>query len=205
MKFAERIRRIREDRAMDQKTLASKTGYSDTLISRIESGHELPGEEAAKKIFDALNVDRGTRLKLKGVLKKERQAKIKPSEQKYIDEFAKALSEILADLGMNATEFSEHTKRTYVTASYWLSGRLLPGGESLENEVVKFFRYKGVSERNIRRLKRAHLRTQIAKLLRLEYLDEKDKELIQGFINRTRKEKPTGEQRQREENKSKRS
>jgi len=54
--FGERLRRIREEKRMNQTDLAARTGFQPSAISHFESGRRSPSFDNLKKLADALAV-----------------------------------------------------------------------------------------------------------------------------------------------------
>ena len=54
--FADRLKKLREDRKISQRTLARETGLSPAIISRYESGERTPTEDVIYKIARYFNV-----------------------------------------------------------------------------------------------------------------------------------------------------
>jgi transcriptional regulator with XRE-family HTH domain len=54
--FGERLRRIREEKRLNQSDLAERTGFQPSAISHFESGRRAPSFENLKKLADALAV-----------------------------------------------------------------------------------------------------------------------------------------------------
>lgn len=52
----DRIRELRTDQGIDQKTLAERAGVSRSLVSRLERGMHEPSASNLKAIADALGV-----------------------------------------------------------------------------------------------------------------------------------------------------
>jgi len=54
--FGERLRRIREEKRLNQSDLAVRTGFQPSAISHFESGRRAPSFDNLKKLADALAV-----------------------------------------------------------------------------------------------------------------------------------------------------
>jgi transcriptional regulator with XRE-family HTH domain len=54
--FGERLRRIREEKRMNQTDLAAKTGLQPSAVSHFESGRRSPSFDNLKRLADALAV-----------------------------------------------------------------------------------------------------------------------------------------------------
>lgn len=54
--FGERLRRIREERKLNQSELAERTGFQPSAISHFESGRRAPSLENLTKLADALSI-----------------------------------------------------------------------------------------------------------------------------------------------------
>jgi transcriptional regulator with XRE-family HTH domain len=54
--FGERLRRIREEKRLNQADLAERTGFQPSAISHFESGRRAPSFDNLKKLADALAV-----------------------------------------------------------------------------------------------------------------------------------------------------
>jgi transcriptional regulator with XRE-family HTH domain len=54
--FGDRLRRIREEKRLNQSDLAERTGFQPSAISHFESGRRAPSFDNLKKLADALAV-----------------------------------------------------------------------------------------------------------------------------------------------------
>ena len=54
--FGDRLRRIREEKRLNQSDLAGRTGFQPSAISHFESGRRAPSFDNLKKLADALAV-----------------------------------------------------------------------------------------------------------------------------------------------------
>lgn len=59
MKFAENLRKLREERQLTQSQLGQEIGKSNTTIAILESGERLPKIDDAKKLADYFGVSVG--------------------------------------------------------------------------------------------------------------------------------------------------
>jgi transcriptional regulator with XRE-family HTH domain len=64
--FSTKLRNLRQDRHITQRQLGELAGLDPTYISKLEHGADRPGEEAVRKLADALGVDEAELLVLAG-------------------------------------------------------------------------------------------------------------------------------------------
>jgi transcriptional regulator with XRE-family HTH domain len=185
MRFGEWLRAIRvpddpNKPALEQKLFAKKVGISPSMVWRVETGRDLPSDEMAGKMFDALKLDPTLRAELSELLKQERidqnrrrQRERRTGKAKVRSPFGAALKETLEKLRITPTELSREIGRPSYSAIAWAK-HLLPDDEILANEIIPYLQSVGATEESINKLKQVHLETSLRRSLNLAYLSEQE-------------------------------
>lgn len=171
MRFGKLLYEERAPRKLLLQTLAALCGYSIATLSQIERGVLLPTDEAADKIMSSLGLDEEARKRFRLALKKDR-ADAKKKEAKPKSAFGVALRDLLKELNITSSKLNEHLGRPVSTVNAWVSGSLLPGSNTVADELIPALRSLGADDSKLQALKLVYLRDQLPHLLRFEFLDE---------------------------------
>ena len=193
MKFGENLRSIRLSRYIKQKDLAAAAGFSPALLSRFESGKQVPTEATARKLLRALGIEERSQEDLLALRDEDEAAQRRVFTKRLT--FGEALTSVLGRSGgPPVATFVQQVQRsalekgrrppTRAAVYAWLSGRLLPGDETFAEELQPILQAAGASDDDLRKLKLAHMKDVLARSLELAYLTEQERMEITDYIGK---------------------
>ena len=203
LEFADWLSRKRERRKKEtdeqegsQQWLAERVGVSTGMISHFERGAELPTDDKAEAILDALGVTSptGRRNVLQMIVRDRRRLAGKEQSAANQYKFGEVLRTIFEERDISPIQFHKASGGTEdappSTISLWLAGRKLPSDETLTEKIIPALKKLRVPEAELEKLKLAHFEDVMKKALALSYLNKNKRAALLNSIVREFQKQP---------------